>query len=92
MQLSDEELINHFKENAHSVYHPCGTCRMDNDIQKGVVSEKLKVHGTQNLWIADASIFPNITSGNINAPVMMMAYRASQLIINYLINKKNENY
>jgi len=92
LQLSDEELINHFKENAHSVYHPCGTCRMDNDIQKGVVSEKLKVHGTQNLWIADASIFPNITSGNINAPVMMMAYRASQLIINYLINKKNENY
>ena len=60
---------------------------MDNDIYKGVVSEKLKVHGTENLWIADASILPNITSGNINAPVMMMAYRGSQLIINDIINK-----
>ena len=87
LQLSDEELINHFRDNAVSVYHPCGTCRMDNDIQKGVVSEKLKVHGTENLWIADASILPNITSGNINAPVMMMAYRGSQLIINDIINK-----
>ena len=87
LQLSDEELINHFRDNAVSVYHPCGTCRMDNDIHKGVVSEKLKVHGTENLWIADASILPNITSGNINAPVMMMAYRGSQLIINDIINK-----
>ena len=87
LQLSDEELINHFRKKAVSVYHPCGTCRMDNDIQKGVVSEKLKVHGAENLWIADASIFPNITSGNINAPVMMMAYRGSQLIINDIINK-----
>ena len=87
LQLSDEELINHFRNNAVSVYHPCGTCRMDTDIQKGVVSETLKVHGTENLWIADASILPNITSGNINAPVMMMAYRGSQLIINDIINK-----
>ena len=87
LQLGDDELINHFRENAVSVYHPCGTCRMNDDIQKGVVSERLKVHGIENLWIADASILPNITSGNINAPVMMMAYRGSQLIINDLTNK-----
>ena len=47
-------------------------------------SAKLKVHNIDNLWVVDASIFPNITSGNINGPVMMMAYRASQLIINSL--------
>ena len=88
LNLSDEELIDHFKYEAGSVYHPCGTCRMDDNILKGVVSKRLKVHGTRNLWIVDASIFPNITSGNLNAPVMMTAYRASQLIINDLMNNK----
>ena len=51
------------------------------DLKKGVVSERLKVHGMENLWIADASIFPNITSGNINAPVMMLANLGSKFII-----------
>ncbi len=88
LNLNDKELIDHFKNEAGSVYHPCGTCRMDDTIQKGVVSKKLKVHGTDNLWIVDASVFPNIPSGNINAPVMMTAYNASQLIINDLTNIK----
>ena len=66
--------------NAVSVYHPCGTCRMDKDL-KGVVSERLKVHGLDNLWVLDASVFPNITSGNINAPVMMLANIGSKIII-----------
>ena len=60
---------------------------MDNNIQNGVVSKRLKVHGVENLWIVDASVFPNITSGNINASVMMLANRATQLIIDDLKNK-----
>ena len=59
---------------------------MDNNIQNGVVSKRLKVHGVENLWIVDASVFPNITSGNINASVMMLANRATKLIIDDLNN------
>ena len=59
---------------------------MDDSIQNGVVSKRLKVHGTENLWIVDASVFPNITSVNINASVMMIANRAIQLIIEDLKN------
>jgi len=60
---------------------------MEDNIQNGVVSKRLKVHGVENLWIVDASVFPNITSGNINASVMMLANRATQLIIDDLKNK-----
>ena len=87
LKSSDEELIDYFRKKSNSVYHPCGTCRMDDNIQNGVVSKRLKVHGVENLWIADASVFPNITSGNINASVMMLANRATQLIIDDLKNK-----
>ena len=87
LNATEEEMIDHFKSNAVSIYHPCGTCKMDEDPKKGVVSERLKVHGMENLWIADASVFPNITSGNINAPVMMLANLGSKFIIEDL--KKN---
>ena len=81
LNANEEDMIDHFKSNAVSIYHPCGTCKMHEDPKKGVVSEKLKVHGLENLWIADASVFPNITSGNINAPVMMLANLGSKFII-----------
>ena len=55
--------------------------RMDKEKSKGVVSERFKVHGLKNLWVLDASVFPNITSGNINAPVMMLANIGSKIII-----------
>ena len=86
LKSSDEELIDYFRKKSNSVYHPCGTCRMDYNIQNGVVSKRLKVHGVENLWIVDASVFPNITSGNINASVMMLANRATKLIIDDLNN------
>ena len=81
VNLSDEDLLEHFKSNATTIYHPCGTCRMSKEVNTGVVSEKLKVHGLDNLWIVDASIMPNITSGNINAPVMMLSHLSSKIII-----------
>ena len=84
---SDDELLDHFKSNATSIYHPCGTCRMSKNINTGVVSENLKVHGLDNLWIVDASIMPNITSGNINAPVMMLSHLSSKVIIEELKKK-----
>ena len=54
---------------------------MSNDTTNGAVSKRLKFHGLDNLWIVDASVFPNITSGNINATVMMLANLGSKLII-----------
>ena len=87
IKASDDELLDHFKSNATTIYHPCGTCRMSKDIAKGVVSDKLKVHGLDNLWIVDASIMPNITSGNINAPVMMLSYLSSKIILEELKQK-----
>ena len=84
IKASDKELLDHFKSMATTIYHPCGTCRMSKDINSGVVSDKLKVHGLENLWIVDASIMPNITSGNINAPVMMLSYLSSKLILEEL--------
>ena len=84
---SDDELLDHFKSNATTIYHPCGTCRMSQNIGTGVVSDKLKVHGLDNLWIVDASIMPNITSGNINAPVMMLSHLSSKIIVEELKQK-----
>lgn len=81
LKVSNEELIKNFKKKSSSVYHPCGTCRMGSNKKNSVVSHRLKVHDFENLWVADASIFPNITSGNINAPVMMMAFKGSELIL-----------
>ncbi len=84
IKTTDQELLDHFKSNATTIYHPCGTCRMSKDISTGVVSDKLKVHGLDNLWIVDASIMPNITSGNINAPVMMLSHLSSKIILEEL--------
>jgi len=84
IKATDHELLDHFKSNATTIYHPCGTCRMSKDIDSGVVSDKLKVHGLDNLWIVDASTMPNITSGNINAPVMMLSHLSSKIILEEL--------
>ena len=80
VKSSAKEMISHFRQNATSVFHPCGTCKMGPDKDTSVVSNRLRVHGLQNLWVVDASVFPNITSGNINAPVMMTAYIGGNLI------------
>ncbi len=65
-----------------SVYHPCGTCAMGPDPATGaVVDARLRVHGVGGLRVADASIFPTIPSGNLNAPSMMTGEKAAALIL-----------
>jgi choline dehydrogenase len=80
--VNDEAgMLQYFREQGGSIYHLCGTCSMGQDQQNSVVDERLKVHGATGLRVIDASIFPNITSGNINAPVMMVAEKGADLIL-----------
>ena len=78
---TDAEIENDIRERAYSIYHPCGTCRMGPDAEDCVVDSRLRVHGLTGLRVADASIFPNIVSGNLNGPCMMVGQRASELLL-----------
>jgi choline dehydrogenase len=76
---SDDELLNFVRSRASSIYHPVGTCQMGKD-ENAVVDSELNVHGISGLRVADASIMPTITSGNSNAPTIMIAEKAADLI------------
>jgi choline dehydrogenase len=78
---SDEALTEDFRNRSGTVYHPCGTARMGADIKAGAVDARLRVHGIAGLRVADASVFPSVISGNINAPVMMVASKAAAMIL-----------
>lgn len=80
--VTDEDsMLKFFRQQSGSIYHLCGTCAMGPDASTAVVNHELRVHGLQGLRVVDASIFPNITSGNINAPTMMVALKAADLIL-----------
>jgi|TARA_Y100000310_G_scaffold126970_1_gene125987 choline dehydrogenase len=78
---SDEELNEYIRSKAETAYHPCGTLKMGTD-KMAVVDENLKIHGLQNIRVVDASVIPEIPSANLNAPTLMIAEKASDLITN----------
>jgi choline dehydrogenase len=77
---SDEELLEFARNYGATIFHPAGTCKMGSD-RMAVVDQRLKVHGIQNLRVVDCSIMPTLVSGNTHAPVVMIAEKASDLIL-----------
>ena len=77
----DEALLADFRARADTVYHPTSTCMMGPDPATSVVDARLRVHGIDGLRVVDASIFPTITSGNTNAPTVMVAEKGADMII-----------
>ena len=77
---SDTEIEDWIRATASTQYHPSGSCRMGND-DDAVVDAEMKVHGVDGLRVVDASVIPNIVSGNLNAPTQMIADRAADFIL-----------
>jgi choline dehydrogenase len=77
----DEALLADFRARADTVYHPTSTCMMGADPATSVVDARLRVHGVDGLRVVDASVFPTITSGNTNAPTVMVAEKGAAMIL-----------
>ena len=77
---TDEEIDDFIRRTATTVYHPVSTCRMGNHAQ-AVVDAECRVHGVESLRVVDASVMPQITTGNTNAPTIMIAEKAADMIL-----------
>ena len=77
---NDDELVKAASNYSQTIFHPVGTCKMGND-EVAVVNDRLLAHGFQGLRIVDASVMPHITSGNTNAPTIMIAEKAADMIL-----------
>ena len=79
---SDEYFVCFVRHWATTIYHPAGTCKMGPEADKeAVVDERLRVRGVKALRVVDASVMPNIVSGNINAAVVMIGEKGSDMIL-----------
>ena len=83
--ISDEDLQKAAGDLGTTIFHPIGTCKMGND-DLAVVNDRLQVHGIDNLRVIDASIMPRITSGNTNAPTVMIAEKGAEFILDRSTN------
>ena len=79
--VTDEDLLADFRARADSVFHPVSTCTMGVDPRTSVVDARLCVHGVSNLRVIDSSVFPTITSGNTNAPTVMVAEKGAAMLL-----------
>ena len=80
ININDDKAIESaIRARSDTIYHPVGTCKMGND-DMAVVDNNLKVKGVQNLRVVDASIMPTLIGGNTNAPAIMIAEKAADLI------------
>lgn len=78
--VTDDELSRAAGDLGTTIFHPVGTCKMGSD-PNAVVNDRLQVHGVQNLRVIDASIMPRITSGNTNAPTVMIAEQGAAFLL-----------
>lgn len=78
---SDEALTADIKKRSGTVFHPVSTCRMGSDAKSSVVSSRLKVHGVKGLRVIDASVFPNVVSGNTNAATIATGWKGATMIL-----------
>lgn len=77
---SDEQILEFARQNGATIFHPTGTCKMGSDAM-AVVDQRLRVHGIEGLRVVDCSIMPNLVSGNTSAPAVMIAEKASDMIL-----------
>jgi choline dehydrogenase-like flavoprotein len=89
----DQALRAHIRKFAETLYHPVGTCKMgkDNDAS-AVVDSELRVRGVEGLRVIDASIMPTVIGGNTNAPTIMIAEKAAEMIKNGSPARLTEKY
>ncbi|MCV0425336.1 MAG: choline dehydrogenase [Roseibium sp.] len=78
---SDEDMLEDVRNRSSTVFHPVSTCRMGTNVEENVVDSRLRVHGIDGLRVVDASIFPTVTSGNTNAPAIMVGEKGSDMIL-----------
>ena len=78
---TDDEIDAWLKKTVITAHHPVGTCAMGPNPATSVVDSRLKVHGMENLYVVDASVFPSVTSGNTHAPTTMVAHKGADAIL-----------